>query len=109
VQCSLTSGLLPPGVFPSKFRHTRLSHAAFINPPPNTWLISEMKFPARAYSFVRFLPVCLFYFTAANADVLVLKNGDRITGEISRIWDSEVTIEPEYSDEFGLPACLKST
>jgi putative salt-induced outer membrane protein YdiY len=59
-----------------------------------------MKFPARAYSFVRFLPVCLFYFSAANADVLVLKNGDRITGEISRIWDGEVTIEPEYSDEF---------
>jgi len=37
---------------------------------------------------------------AANADVLVLKNGDRITGEIKRIWDSEITIEPEYSDEF---------
>jgi putative salt-induced outer membrane protein YdiY len=33
-------------------------------------------------------------------DVLVLKNGDRITGEISRIWDNEITIEPEYSDEF---------
>jgi len=36
----------------------------------------------------------------AHADVLVLKNGDRITGEIKRIWDSEITIEPEYSDEF---------
>jgi putative salt-induced outer membrane protein YdiY len=34
------------------------------------------------------------------ADVLVLKNGDRITGEIKRIWDNEVTIEPSYSDEF---------
>ena len=37
---------------------------------------------------------------AVNADVLHLKNGDRITGEIKRIWDDEVTIEPEYSDEF---------
>lgn len=37
---------------------------------------------------------------AANADTLVLKNGDRITGEISKIWDAEITIEPEYSDEF---------
>jgi len=37
---------------------------------------------------------------AANADVLVLKNGDRITGEIKRIWGTEITIEPEYSDEF---------
>jgi len=36
----------------------------------------------------------------AVADVLVLKNGDRITGEITRIWDNEVTIEPEYADEF---------
>ena len=42
-------------------------------------------------------------FVAANchAGVLVLKNGDRITGEISRIWDAEVTIEPTYAgDEF---------
>jgi len=37
---------------------------------------------------------------AANADILVLKNGDRITGDIKRIWDSEISIEPEYSDEF---------
>jgi len=36
----------------------------------------------------------------AHADVLVLESGDRITGEIKRIWDSEITIEPEYSDEF---------
>jgi putative salt-induced outer membrane protein YdiY len=37
-----------------------------------------------------------------SADVLVLKNGDRISGEISRIWDSEVSIEPEYTDEFAV-------
>ena len=37
---------------------------------------------------------------AANADILVLKNGDRITGDIKRIWDSEISIEPKYSDEF---------
>jgi putative salt-induced outer membrane protein YdiY len=36
---------------------------------------------------------------SAMADVLVLKNGDRITGEIKRIWDAEITIEPDYSDE----------
>jgi putative salt-induced outer membrane protein YdiY len=35
-----------------------------------------------------------------HADVLVLKNGDRITGVIERIWDEEVLIEPEYTDEF---------
>ena len=39
---------------------------------------------------------------AARADVIHLKNGDRITGTIKRIWDNEVTIEPEYSDEFNV-------
>jgi putative salt-induced outer membrane protein YdiY len=38
----------------------------------------------------------------AFSDVLVFKNGDRITGEIKRIWDDEVTIEPEYADEFDV-------
>ena len=38
----------------------------------------------------------------ANADVLVLKNGDRITGTIKQIWDNEVAIEPDYSDEFDV-------
>jgi putative salt-induced outer membrane protein YdiY len=38
----------------------------------------------------------------SGADVLVLKNGDRITGDIKRIWDNEVTIEPEYADEFDV-------
>ena len=36
----------------------------------------------------------------AFADVLYLKNGDQITGTIKRIWDQEITIEPEYADEF---------
>ena len=40
----------------------------------------------------------------AGADVLVLKNGDRITGEIKAIWDDEITIEPTYSDEFEVDA-----
>ncbi len=37
-----------------------------------------------------------------NADVLVLKNGDRITGDIKRIWDGEITVEPAYSDKFNV-------
>lgn len=36
----------------------------------------------------------------AVADVLVLRNGDRITGEVKHIWDNEVTVEPEYADAF---------
>ena len=44
--------------------------------------------------------LCLSSSAIASADVLVLKNGDRITGDVKRIWDAEVTIEPEYSDEF---------
>ena len=37
---------------------------------------------------------------ARSTDILVFHNGDQITGEITRIWDAEITIEPEYSDEF---------
>ncbi len=47
-----------------------------------------------------FAVFCLLLGATSNADVLVLKNGDRITGDVKRIWDAEVTIEPEYSDEF---------
>ena len=36
----------------------------------------------------------------SQADILVLKNGDRISGDIKRIWDSEISIEPQYADEF---------
>jgi putative salt-induced outer membrane protein YdiY len=52
------------------------------------------------------LATMLLAIHAANADILVLKNGDRITGEVKRIWDAEITIEPAYSDEFlvDLPA-----
>ncbi|HMB74539.1 MAG TPA: DUF481 domain-containing protein [Gammaproteobacteria bacterium] len=31
-----------------------------------------------------------------------MKNGDRITGEITQIWDGELTIEPAYADEFSV-------
>ena len=48
------------------------------------------------------LLVTLAWSAAADADVLYLKNGDKITGTIKRIWDDEVTIEPEYSDEFNV-------
>lgn len=52
------------------------------------------------YSLVFLL--CPLVAQAKTTDVIVLKNGDRITGEITRIWDEEVTIEPEYSDEFNV-------
>lgn len=57
--------------------------------------------------FLRSIFVGTFFLCqTAYADVLVLKNGDRISGEIKKIWDNEVTIEPAYSDEFkvDLPA-----
>ena len=57
--------------------------------------------------FLRFIFFGIFFLCqTAYADVLVLKNGDRISGEIKTIWDNEITIEPSYSDEFkvDLPA-----
>ena len=38
----------------------------------------------------------------ADAGVLVLQNGDRITGSIKRVWDGEVSIEPDYADKFSV-------
>jgi len=59
-----------------------------------------MKYRVFARRHAWFAMFCLIIGATANADVLILKNGDRITGDIKRIWDAEVTIEPEYSDEF---------
>ena len=39
--------------------------------------------------------ICLF-------GELVMKNGDRITGNITKIWDKEIFIEPDYADEFSV-------
>lgn len=56
----------------------------------------------RVYSF--FLAIALI--VAANgpaaADVVVMQNGDRITGEVNRIWGNDVSVEPDYADEFVL-------
>ena len=44
--------------------------------------------------------LCVVHVSDAFGGVLVLKNGDRISGEIKQIWDAEVAIEPSYADEF---------
>lgn len=49
-----------------------------------------------------FVSMLVFFPVQSVADVIHLKNGDRVTGEIKEIWDDEVRIEPEYSDEFGV-------
>ncbi|MGI9343032.1 MAG: DUF481 domain-containing protein [Gammaproteobacteria bacterium] len=36
------------------------------------------------------------------AGQIFMLNGDVITGDIKKIWDEEVTIEPAYSDEFNV-------
>lgn len=46
--------------------------------------------------------LALFLPVVASADVIYLKNGDRITGEIKEMWDENVTIEPDYSDKFDV-------
>ena len=49
----------------------------------------------------KFLIIVPFYFgQLVQADVLILNNGDQITGDIKRISNSEISIEPEYSNEF---------
>jgi len=50
---------------------------------------------------LKFISLTLFLCIAsmAGAGQVVMKNGDRITGEIQQIWDKEVIIEPEYDDD----------
>jgi putative salt-induced outer membrane protein YdiY len=59
-----------------------------------------MKFSSKNICINSLIAATLLASHAASAGLLVMKNGDRITGDIKRIWDAEVTIEPEYSDEF---------
>ena len=61
-----------------------------------------------AFRLLRVILPASLVFTAclgagsASAGVLVLKNGDRITGAVKRIWDGEISIEPDYADEFAV-------
>ena len=48
------------------------------------------------------LLVSLLSAGAVPADVVWMKNGDRITGDIKRVWDNEVFLETAYADEFAL-------
>ncbi len=59
-----------------------------------------MNYATRTLCTLIVITAVLLASHAANAGLLVMKNSDRITGEIKRIWDAEVTIEPTYSDEF---------
>ena len=38
----------------------------------------------------------------ASGDVLYMENGDRISGEIKRVWDGELFIDSDYADEFAV-------
>ncbi len=46
--------------------------------------------------------VTLASTTAPAADFVLMKNGDRLTGEVKQIWNGEVFIEPEYGDEYAI-------
>lgn len=45
----------------------------------------------------RWLWLILTVVFSTNADVIYLKNGDRITGSITQVWDDSITITPSYS------------
>lgn len=50
----------------------------------------------------RLTAALLYLLPAAGAlaDTVYMVNGDRITGEVDRVWDNELYIEPTYADEF---------
>lgn len=45
---------------------------------------------------------CIVCSHAHATDFVMMKNGDRITGEIKQIWNGEVFIEPEYGDTYPI-------
>ena len=52
------------------------------------------------YALILSIVIALLMPGTAFADVLFMKNGDRITGDIKRVWDDELYIESDYADEF---------
>ena len=46
--------------------------------------------------------VMLLVAQTSSADVIHMKNGDRITGTIKKIWDGDAFIDPAYADEFSV-------
>lgn len=44
--------------------------------------------------------LCSLFAPAVLPDTIYMSNGDRITGEVSRVWDNDLYIEPAYADEF---------
>lgn len=52
----------------------------------------------------KYIVIFLLIFAVEStwADVIHLKNGDRITGKFKQFWDDKVTIEPDYSDKFDV-------
>jgi putative salt-induced outer membrane protein YdiY len=54
----------------------------------------------RAFRTALFLGLAAILAAAnAGAGTIYLKSGDEITGEITRIWDEEITIEPDYAND----------
>lgn len=58
-----------------------------------------MRTPINRWQAVVFLWMCL-PAAVALGDTVYMSNGDRITGEVKRVWDDELYIEPDYADEF---------
>lgn len=46
--------------------------------------------------------VTSFASSAHAQDFVVMKNGDRISGQVEKIWNGEVFIEPEYGDTYAI-------
>lgn len=58
--------------------------------------------PIRTFARVIAVAGLVSTVSVAHAEHIVMKNGDKITGTISKIWDDELFIEPAYTDEFAV-------
>lgn len=75
--------------FPGGYSHTFTEKSKLLDISYSRSVV--MKATASKASF--YLAITFLVPTCATADVLHLKNGDRIIGTIKRVWDNEVTID----------------
>ena len=58
--------------------------------------------PAKYLFAASVLGASLLLGSPVAADVVYMQNGDRITGDIKRVWDNELFVETPYADEFPI-------
>jgi len=61
-----------------------------------------MTIPSRIPRILVLLALAAFGSPTFAVEFVLLKNGDRVTGDVKRIWNGDVFVEPAYGDEYAI-------